>query len=93
VGSFSIDEATPLEAVTVDSLLAPSAALRDYPAVTVGADIEAAIGHGKVLGTADLGVALDDEGPWAVVAERGDLLAVYTSHPGGRVKPAVVLSP
>jgi len=33
------------------------------------------------------------EGPWAVVAPGGALLAVYERHGEGRAKPAVVLAP
>jgi tRNA pseudouridine55 synthase len=34
-----------------------------------------------------------DTGPWAVLDETGDLLAVYERHHGETVKPSVVLSP
>ena len=33
------------------------------------------------------------EGPWAVLDEQGDLLAVYEVHKGGTAKPAVVIQP
>jgi hypothetical protein len=33
------------------------------------------------------------DGPWAVLDEQGDLLAVYEAHRGDTVKPSVVLRP
>ncbi|MGZ4710690.1 MAG: hypothetical protein ACXWBN_18295, partial [Acidimicrobiales bacterium] len=51
-----------------------------------------------VLDRAALGVAGDAEGPaadgpWAVLDEAGDLLAVYEAHKGTTVKPSVVVAP
>jgi tRNA pseudouridine55 synthase len=34
-----------------------------------------------------------DQGPWAVLDEGGELLAVYEAHRGGTAKPSVVLRP
>ena len=34
----------------------------------------------------------DDDGPWALLSETGDLLAVYEPHRGSTVKPAVVVA-
>ena len=88
-GTFGIDEAVPLEAVTVDGLLPPADALRHLAAVAVDADVLAAVGHGKVLPPDVLGVTGD--GPWRVLDSDGDLLAVYEPHKG-MTKPAVVVS-
>ena len=88
IGSFTLAEARPLEEIVV---IAPAEALRDYPSVVVRDDILAAVGHGKVLAATDLGV--EGDGPWAVLAESGDLLAVYEPHRDGTVKPAVVVAP
>jgi tRNA pseudouridine55 synthase len=46
IGSFGLDEATPLASV---ALLEPAAAMRDYPSVVVGPELAAAVGVGKVL--------------------------------------------
>ena len=89
VASFGLDEAVPVESVSPDRLLTPSEALRDLPAVEASVELAAAVGHGKVLGLDDLGVAGD--GPWRVVAAGGDLLAVYEADGKGAAKPAVVL--
>jgi tRNA pseudouridine55 synthase len=89
VGSFTESEANPVDAL----VLQPAAvALRDFASTVVDADLAGAVGHGKMLAADALGV--DGEGPWAVVDDRGVLLAVYepTGKPG-MVKPAVVLMP
>ena len=95
VGSFCVADAVPLESVDRDTLLPPSAALRDYPAVEVSSEILiSAIGHGKVLGADVLGV--DGPGPWAVLDDAGRLLAVYVRYDeteSDTVKPAVVVAP
>ncbi len=88
IGSFTIAEATALDAVTRDVLLPPAEALRDYPRVVADAAAADAVAHGKVLDREVLGV--EGEGPWAVLSGSGTLHAVYESF-GARVKPAVVL--
>ena len=89
IGSFGLDEACPLDGLGPERLLAPAAALRDYPDLVAGDDVAAAIRHGKVLGRDVLGA--EGEGPWAVVDADGALLAVYERHRDG-VKPAVVVA-
>jgi hypothetical protein len=48
------------------------------------------VAHGKVLPLDAL--AVDGDGPWAVVGPDGVLLAVYEPYDEGLVKPAVVIS-
>jgi tRNA pseudouridine55 synthase len=91
IGSFAVDEAVRLDALTVDHLLSPREALRDLDTVTVDDATAADVGHGKVLELDRLGV--EGEGPWAVVGPGGDLLAVYAAHKAGTAKPDVVLTP
>jgi tRNA pseudouridine55 synthase len=95
VGSFTVAEARPLDEVDVGTLLSAAAALRDYPSVTVGPDVAAAVAHGKVLPRHTLGVSGDDvvQGPWAVLDESGALLAVYRAHKPETAKPEVVVTP
>ena len=88
-GTFGLDEAIALEAVTVEGLLPPADALRHLAAVTVDGEVLAAVGHGKVLPPDVLGV--DGDGPWRVLDAEGALLAVYEAHKEGTTKPAVVL--
>jgi tRNA pseudouridine55 synthase len=90
IGSFTVDEAVPLESLAVERLLAPAAALRDQASVTVDGAVAADVAHGKVLTAEVLGVAGD--GPWAVLDGAGALLAVYEPHRAGTVKPGVVLA-
>jgi hypothetical protein len=37
-------------------------------------------------------LAVDGDGPWAIVDMAGDLLAVYEPYDDARVKPAVVIA-
>jgi len=90
IGSFGIDQANALEALTVDDLLTPAQALRDLDAVAVDDDVAADVAHGKVLDRDRLGVS--GEGPWPVVSQSGELLAVYEPHKGTTAKPTVVLA-
>jgi tRNA pseudouridine55 synthase len=95
IGSFSLTEALPLE----DVLVRPIAeVMRDYPSIVVPDDVAVAVGHGKVLDRAALGLGPEDAGvvdvgPWAVFDASGALLAVYEDHRAGTVKPAVVVAP
>ena len=90
IGPFSIDEAVDLEAAGPDHVRPPVDALRGRPSVTVtDHHVAAAVGFGKVLDRAVLGV--EGDGPWAVVDPAGRLLAVYEPYQAGQVKPAVVL--
>ena len=90
IGSFGLDEARPLEQLEI---LAPAVAMRDYPSRTVDDAVASRITNGAVLPRAELGLtAAESDGPWAVLSEAGDLLAVYESRDLERVKPAVVLA-
>jgi len=89
VGPYGLDEAAPLDAVTVERLLTPAEAVRFLPALVANAELTTAVGHGKVLPVAALGA--DGPGPWRVLDTEGRLLAVYEDHGGATVKPAVVL--
>jgi len=53
IGSFSLADARPLEAIEV---LEPREAIRDYPAIVVRDDVLTAVRHGKVLPLEELGV-------------------------------------
>ena len=90
IGSFTVDQGTPVEALSPDALLSPAEALRDLDAVTVDESVASDVAHGKVLDRDRLGVAGD--GPWPIVGEGGALLAVYEPHKGTTAKPTVVLA-
>ena len=89
IGSFGLSDTGPLEALAPERLLPPSAAMRDYPSVTVVGPVIDDVGHWNVLERAVLGV--QGAGPWAVLDDVGRLLAVYEPHKGSTVKPAVVV--
>lgn len=88
IGSFGLDDARPLDQIEV---LAPREALRDYATVVVDRSTALDVGYGKVLSRARLDV--EGEGPWGLLDEGGDLLAVYEPHGEDTVKPSVVLAP
>ena len=90
IGSFTIAEAAPIESISDESVLGPAEAMRDLVAVRVGDEEAQAVAHGKVLPLATF-TGAEGEGPWAVLGEDGELLAVYEAHRGDTVKPAVVL--
>jgi tRNA pseudouridine55 synthase len=86
VGSFTIDDAGPPETA---ALLTADVAVGHLARWTVDESTSTLVRHGRVL---DAGlVANAGEGPWAVIAPTGTLLAVYESFGSGRVKPAVVI--
>lgn len=89
IGSFTLAEARPLEAIEV---LPPAVAMRDFPSLTVDDALAARVANGAVLDRAELGVTADGDGPWAVLSPAGDLLAVYEGRDPARAKPAVVLN-
>lgn len=90
IGSFGVAEAAPLESVGPESILPPAVAMRDLASVTVDDTERLAVGHGKVLPIDERFVG---DGPWAVLADDGALLAVYRAHRGDSVKPDVVVAP
>lgn len=90
IGSFTVGEARPVDAVSGEDLLVPAAAMRDYPYVHADAATVAAIVHGQRV---DLGSTAAGEGPWAVLGPHGELVAMFERRPDGRVGPAVVLPP
>ncbi len=68
----------------------PAQAMRDLDAVTVDPAAAASIRTGLPLDRVPLGAAGD--GPWAMLDEAGELLAVYEATDSDRIRPAVVLA-
>lgn len=91
IGSFTVAESLPLEALTPERLLTPADAMRDLVAVRVDELVASDVAHGKVLPTEVLPILTGAAGPWAVLGPDGALLAVYEAHRAGTVKPGVVL--
>jgi len=65
-------------------------AVRHLDQVVVGAEVEADVAVGKVLVRDVLGAGAGD-GPWAVLADDGHLLAVYEPFRGDTLKPSLVI--
>lgn len=90
VGPFTVADAVPLEQVSPDVVRPMADAVRHLAALTVDGPVTDAIAMGKVLERHVLGA--EGEGPWAVLDEAGELLAVYEEFRGTTVKPSVVLA-
>lgn len=90
VGSFGVTEARRVEEVSADSLVSPSRALRDMEQVEVDSDVARLVSNGLPLDKVALGAP--GEGPWALVDERGDLLAVYDGTSTDRMLAVCVLA-
>jgi tRNA pseudouridine55 synthase len=91
IGPFGLDLAQPLDAIGPDSVLPPATAVSHLVSCVVDAGVAGMVAHGKVLGLEVLGACGD--GPWAVLDERGELLAVYERREADRAKPMVVVTP
>lgn len=91
-GSFSLDEANTLEAIAADpdtAVLAPAVALRGLEQVTLDEERSRAVRHGMTFAANAL--AVDGDGPFALLDPGGSLLAVYERR-GGGLKPSVVVA-
>jgi tRNA pseudouridine55 synthase len=91
VGPWTEAEAVPLDTLTLSDVRPPAACLPWMDRVVVGAELSGQIANGSVLERSALGAS--GEGPWAVLDEKGELLAVYVSHSGPTAKPSLVLPP
>ena len=90
IGSFGAADMRLLERLGPDDVLTPAQAVRDLEAVRVDETTAASISTGLPLDKVPLGAAGD--GPWAMLDERGELLAVYEPTGSDRIRPAVVLA-
>ena len=94
VGSFTLDEARPIEAIEADpdaAVRAPTEAMRDLECVQRRrASGRARLRTARRSRRPRCSASSDGAGPFAVVDDRGALLAVYERR-GGGVKPSVVL--
>lgn len=99
VGDFSVERAVTLEELEAspmgDAVLEPASALPGMARAVVDQELAAAVRNGKVLPAEALHAASGSgrgPGPWAVLSEDGQLLAVYQSYGADLAKPAVVLA-
>lgn len=95
VGSFTLDEAHPLEAVVGapdDKVRSLTEMLRDLPRVELDAEQTRAASHGVVFPSGALVGSGELDGPVALIDGRsGEAVAVYERR-GAACKPAVVLT-
>jgi tRNA pseudouridine55 synthase len=89
IGSFSTEEARPVDGLTPASVLTPAQALRDLDQVVVPETVRTLVARGLALDRVPLGVT--GEGPWGLIDEGHRLLAVYEATDTDRIRPAVVL--
>ena len=92
VGSFTLAESHPLEAVEaapLDCTVGLAEMVRDLDPIAVDAATASGVLHGAVFPPTALGVG-EGSGPFAVLAE-GELLAVY-ERKGAGLKPSVVVA-
>ena len=85
VGSFKENEASQLEEIILQK---PIEGMRDFEQVKVDDDTRKEVSHGRVFDLERL--ETKKEGPWALVDQSGELLAVYKQH-GESIKPVVVI--
>ncbi len=99
VGSFTLDEATPLAeleatpAVALGAVLAPAAAMRAYPECQPSPEVLDRVRHGAPLFASELGIVDETSTELLAVLDASDrLVAVYERWRADRWKPAVVLA-
>ncbi len=91
VGTFTLDDATPLDALIADPapyVISPAHTLRGMSTIVADDVTKAAIANGTVFDCAAVGA--DGDGPFAMLDAAGTLLAVY-ERKGLRLKPSVVI--
>ncbi|MHB1717182.1 MAG: tRNA pseudouridine(55) synthase TruB [Acidimicrobiales bacterium] len=89
IGSFGVDDARRVDELTAAAVLTTAQAMRDLPQVEVGSDVAKLVRRGLALDRVPLGAV--GEGPWGIVDQEHNLLAVYERTATDRIRPAVVL--
>jgi tRNA pseudouridine55 synthase len=90
IGSFGVDEARTLGAVTTVHVLTPAQALRDMAQVELDDEMARSVSHGLALDRVSVGAT--GEGPWGLVDRDGRLLAVYEATGTDRLVAVCVLA-
>lgn len=89
VGSFTASEAVALEEVSMERVKPPAGLVRDLQSARLSPELATRIGQGKTIERNPLG--LTGEGPWALLDEAGELVAVAVPRGHDRLQPVVVL--
>ncbi len=89
IGSFTTEDARLVDELTPAVVLTPAQAMRDLDQVVLPIDAQKLVARGLPLDRVPLGVA--GEGPWGLVDDAHQLLAVYEATETDRIKPAVVI--
>jgi tRNA pseudouridine55 synthase len=89
VGSFRDAEATALGDVAPDKVRPPEELVRDLAGAVASDELARDLGHGRTVERLVLGVVGD--GPWAVLNQGGQLVAICEPVGRERVKPVVVV--
>jgi len=87
IGSLTEDRAQAVDDIVVIPMLE---ALTDYPAITVDPEQHVLVTHGRAIPDELVNPAEHGEGPWLIVSEEDELLAIH-ERVDGRIKPAVVV--
>jgi tRNA pseudouridine55 synthase len=90
IGSFGVDEAHTLGAITSAHVLTPAQALRDLSQVELDGEMVRSVSHGLALDKVSVGAPGD--GPWALLDGHGELLAVYEATGTDRMVALCVLA-
>ena len=84
IGRHTETTAAPVEKATIISL---AEGLADYPSVTIDDETVARVRNGQRLSEE----VLTGDGPWVLLNETGEVVAVHERVEGGKIKPAVVI--
>ena len=87
IGSFTEEMAEPLEEVELRSA---AEFVADLSPIEVDEATSIDVRYGRVFDAARIGAS--SSGPYPLIDIAGELLAIYESHRGGTIKPAVVLA-
>ncbi|HUY85912.1 MAG TPA: tRNA pseudouridine(55) synthase TruB [Acidimicrobiales bacterium] len=87
IGTFSVDDARPVESITVHDVLPISEALRDLEMIVVDDEIAPLVANGRKMSLGAL--KCKGAGPWALFSGKGDAIGVYCEE-DGMAKASVV---
>jgi len=90
VGSFGVDGAHTLGVLGGAHVLDPAQALRDMPQIELDAEMARSVSHGLALDRVSVGATGD--GPWALLDQHNELLAVYEATGTDRMVALCVLA-